>query len=68
MQTWSFTFKGYYPVGAGGIVNAYTLAEAKDRAEAYLESIGLKQTLPNEAFKSIDVTLPGVYVIVDGNY
>ena len=40
MKVWTFTFSGYWPVGAGGVVLAPTLEDALEAARELVKDYG----------------------------
>ena len=68
IKTWTFKFKGHYPVGACGVVSAESIATAIIWAEKELESIGLPQRLHPKDFTPLPTGHRHVRILVDGDY
>ncbi len=68
MNTYTFKFQGYYPVGAVGLVVADNLELAKALVHKRLETMGLKQELKNSDFKLQDNSTRRVDILLDGDY
>jgi hypothetical protein len=68
LKLWKFTYLGYYPVGAGGVVIAKSKSHAKALAEKAIREHGQEpQEVEVEPLTGV-FTQPGGWVILDGNY
>jgi len=68
MKTWSFYFKGVYPVGAVGLVTAEDISVACVMAEQELNRIGLPQKIEKDRLIPVVTGHRKVKILLDGNY
>lgn len=61
-------FAGRYPVGTSAIIVAPNRLCAKYDLQNQLESIGLKQIIYEEDFIEVNINIPQVIILQDGDY
>lgn len=67
-KLYSFSFTGYYPVGAVGIVCAENSNDGAKLAMEELEKKNLKQEIKPEDLSEFKLTVGNVEILLDGDY
>ena len=68
MKTFVIEFNGYWPVGACAVVVAESKEQAIEMMIEKLKTMNLTEGNDELSITEIDITVPRVTVIFDGNY
>jgi len=68
VKLFSIRFTGHWPVRAVGVVLAESRDDAIQNMKVALATRGLSTELDDDDITEIDMTRPGVHILLDGDY